>query len=177
MLLYNFIKMNTYSLYLIWIFWICIVLFNIFLIIFDKKIKILEEQIILLFEKRTNLVPSLYELTKNLITKHTEVFGEILHLRKIEFSNYEEKFIERVKNEIKIHHELNFIFKVINQHPKTWKEWKYLLIKDLFLENSSEIWKKVELYKSIIQKLNFLLNFKNFTILGIFINIKKRNEI
>lgn len=154
-----------------------LILFNIFLILFDKKIKQLENQIILLFEKRTNLVPPLYEITKNYITKHSEVFSQILNLRKIEFSNYEDSFIERINNEKQIHHELNFIFKVISKHPKIEKEWKYLLIKDLFLENSSEIWKKVELYKNIIKKLNFFLLFKNITIIWLFINIKKRNEI
>lgn len=169
--------MDNYFLVLFLIFVWILVLFNIFLILFDKKLKKLENQIILLFERRTNLVPSLYEITKDYLSKHNEVFYQILNLRKIEFSNYEDSFIERINNEVQIHHELNFIFKVIAKHPKIQKEWKYLLIKDLFLENSLEIWNKVELYKNIIKKLNFLLNFKNITIIWIFLNIKKRNEI
>jgi len=101
---------------------ILIVIFNVFLILFDKKLKLLETQIILLFEKRTNLVPSLYEITKNFLSKHDEVFQQVLNLRKIEFLNYEENFGERIQNEIQIHHELNFIFKVINKHQKIQKE-------------------------------------------------------
>ena len=169
--------MNYYIIFFAIIILIGVILFNYFLVVFDNKIKLLENQIILLFEKRTNLVPSLYEITKEFLSKHDEVFEQILNLRKVEFSNYEETFTQRIQNEIQIHHELNFIFKVINKHPKIQKEWKYLLIKDLFLENSSEIGKKVELYKMIIKKLNFYLHFKNFTPVWIFFNIKKRNEI
>jgi hypothetical protein len=72
---------------------ICII-FNIFLISFDKKLKRLEKQFILLFEKRTHLVPSLYEITQKYLTKHDEVFSEIIHLRKVEFSNYNESFLQ-----------------------------------------------------------------------------------
>lgn len=162
---------------LILIFILVSILFNIFLVLFDNKLKKLEKQIIFLFEKRTNLVPTLYEITKEYLTKHNEVFDGIINLRKIEFSNYEEWFIEKINNEIQIHHELNFIFKVINKNPKIQNNWKYLLIKDLFLENSSQIWKKIELYKNIIKKINFLIILKNWTIIWIFINIKKRTEI
>lgn len=156
---------------------ILIIIFNAFLVLFDKKLKILEKQIILLFEKRTNLVPSLYDITKQYLNKHDEVFLEILKLRKIEFNNYNEDFTTRINNETLIHHELNFIFKVSNKHVKIQKDEKFLLIRDLFLENSFEIWKKVELYKKIIKKLNNLLKIKNITIIWMFINIEKRNEI
>ncbi len=161
---------------IIWII-ILIVIFNIFLILFDKKLKILEKQIILLFEKRTNLVPSLYEITKIYLNKHDEVFKEIIKLRKIEFNNYNETFIEKIHNETLIHHELNFIFKVANKHQKIQKDEKFLLIRDLFLENSFNIWKKVELYKNIIKKLNKMILLKNLTIIWLFINIEKRNQI
>ncbi len=155
---------------------ICII-FNLFLISFDKKLKRLEKQIILLFEKRTHLVPSLYEITKKYLTKHEEVFSEIIHLRKIEFSNYNESFLQRIQNETLIHHELNFIFKVANQHPKIQKDEKFLLIRDLFLDNSYEIGKKVEVYKKVIQLLNRFVTIKNFTIIWIFIWVEKRIEI
>jgi len=155
---------------------ICII-FNLFLISFDKKLKRLEKQIILLFEKRTHLVPSLYEITKKYLTKHEEVFSEIIHLRKVEFSNYNESFLQRIQNETLIHHELNFIFKVANQHPKIQKDEKFLLIRDLFLDNSYEIGKKVEMYKKIIQLLNRFVAIKNFTIIWIFIWVEKRIEI
>lgn len=168
--------MNIYLIIFLVIIFLFIVLFNFFLVTFDKKLKLLEDQIIWLFEKRTNLVPALYEITKEYLSKHDEVFQEILKLRNIEFSNYEEDFLPRIENEVKIHHELNFIFKVIHQHPKIQQNGKYLLLKDLFLENSMLIWKKVELYKIIIKKLNFFLLFKNATLIGMFIKIKKRSE-
>lgn len=156
---------------------ILVIIFNVFLILFDKKLKILEKQIILLFEKRTNLVPSLYEITKNYLTKHDEVFKEIIKLRKVEFNNYNGSFMEKIHNETLIHHELNFIFKVANKHQKIQKDEKFLLVRDLFLENSFNIWKKVELYKKIIKKLNKMIFIKNLTIIWFFINIEKRQEI
>ncbi len=163
---------------IIWIIiFILCVIFNLFLITFDKKLKKLEKQIILLFEKRTHLVPSLYEITKKYLNKHEEVFQEIIHLRKIEFSNYNDSFLQRVKNETLIHHELNFIFKVANQHPKIQKDEKFLLIRDLFLDNSYEIGKKVEMYKKVITLLNKLIIFKNFTVIWIFVWVEKRTEI
>lgn len=159
------------------IIFILFFIFNLLLISFDKKIQRLEKQIILLFEKRTHLVPSLYEVTKKYLNKHTEVFQEITRLRKIEFSNYNESFLQRVQIETLIHHELNFIFKVANQHQKIQKDEKFLLIRDLFLDNSYEIGKKVEVYKKVISLLNKWVSLKNFTLIWIFIPIEKRIEI
>lgn len=169
--------MENLYIFLVIIVFLVFILFNIFLVTFDNKIKKLEDQILKLFEKRTNLVPSLYEISKNYINKHEEVFNEVVNLKKLEFNNYNSWFIERIANETLIHHELNFIFKIINKHPEIQKNEKFLLIRDLFLENSSKIWKKIELYKNIIKKFNNLLIFKNLTIIWIFIKIEKRTEI
>lgn len=159
------------------IIFIIFIIFNLLLLSFDKKIQRLEKQIILLFEKRTHLVPSLYEVTKKYLNKHQEVFQEITYLRKIEFSNYNESFLQRIQTETLIHHELNFIFKVANQHPKIQKDEKFLLIRDLFLDNSYEIGKKIEVYKKVISLLNKWVQLKNFTLIGMFISIEKRMEI
>jgi hypothetical protein len=114
------------------------ILFNIFIYIFNKKISKLEKSIIRLFNERNNLIPSLYEITKKYITKHDDVFFEILKLRKNNLSN-EEIFLKRINEEVVIHHEINFIFKVANKHPKIQKDHKFLLVRDLFLENSNKI--------------------------------------
>ncbi len=169
--------MNILYIYIISAIITFVILFNLFLIFFDDKLKLLEKQIISLFEKRTNLIPSLYEISKKYLTKHDEVFSQVMKLRKAEFWNYDESFLFKINNEILIHHELNFIFKVINKHPKIQKDEKFLLIRDLFLEVSDEIWKKIDIYKKMMVKLNKLLRFKNLTIIWLFINIKKRTQI
>lgn len=166
---------NT-TIYLIILFLVLIILYNIFLILLNQKIKLLEKQISNSFFIRTNLVPSLFDLSKKYINKHKEVFSEIIKLRKQEFFSYNNSFLEIIFLETAIHHELNFIFKVLNQNKKIQKDEKFLLIKDLFLQNSDEIWEKIQLYKSIIKKFNFLLFFKNLTILWFFINIKERKS-
>jgi len=124
---------------LIVLFVILIISFNIFIILLDKKIKELEKIIIDLFDKRSDLIPSLYEITKKYLTKHDEVFSEILKLRKLKFLNSKNDFTQIIQNELNIHHELNFIFKLSNKHPKIQKNEKFLLIRDLFLENASNI--------------------------------------
>ena len=83
-------------------------------------------------------VPSLYDISKNYIGKHSEVFEEILSLKKQDtFGDLD--FYESIKLQGYIHHELNFIFTVINKNTPIQKNGKYLLLKDLFIENSSEI--------------------------------------
>lgn len=163
------------------IFWIILlsifIWFNGFLIYYDRKLKRLEAQIILLFEKRTNLVPSLFEISKKYLNKHWDVFTEILKLRKIEFTIYHEKFLQRIQNETAIHHELNFIFQVCNKHPQIQKDGRFLLIRDLFIENSHKIGTQVGIYKNVISLLNILIVWKNFTIIWIFIPIEARTPI
>lgn len=154
-----------------------IVWFFFFIWKYDQRLSILEKQIILLFEKRTQLIPALYEITKPYLTKHDEVFWEILALRKKEFHQYGEKFILKIQNEKLIHHELNFIFQVANKHPKIQKDSRFLLIRDLFLENSYAIWKKIGTYKKIILLFNRYVTIKNLTVIWILIPIEKKIEI
>lgn len=140
-------------------------IFWFFLAFFHRKLLILEHKIIQSFEKRTNLVPALYEATLPYLNKHEEVFYQILNLRKNEFFQNEETFVQKMQNEMLIHHELNFIFKVSNKHPKIQKNEKFLLIRDLFLENSEDIGEKINVYKIGVEKFNFFMKYKNFFII------------
>jgi hypothetical protein len=84
----------------------------------------LENKIKKLFNSRTNLIPSIYDATKNDFTRHSDIFSGILKYRKIEFSqnDYDENFIAILNTETQIHNELNFIFKIMNKHPKLLKK-------------------------------------------------------
>lgn len=168
----------NYLYYSIWFLLIIILIsYNIFLYLLNKKITKLEKIILKLFDDRKNLVPSLYEVTKKYLSKHDEVFSEILKLRKKSLTKDKETFQKQVNDEIYIHHELNFIFKVANKHQKIQKDSKFLLVRDLFLENSFDIWKKINLYKEIIKKFNKLVFLKNLTIIWLFLNISKKEEL
>jgi hypothetical protein len=97
--------------------------------------------IIQLFLSRTNSIVSLYEVTLPYLEKHSEVFQEILQLRKKEFNLVElstniEAFLEL---EAKIHHEFNFIYQVCNAHGKLQKEKKFLYVREIILEKSKLI--------------------------------------
>lgn len=170
--------MQYLSIFLALLIWISFILYNVILIKIKNNISLLETKIVNLFNKRTYLVPSLYDITKEYLTKHNEVFYEIMKLRKQNFANYEsDEFLEIIKTEIQIHNELNFIFKITNKSPKIQKNEKFLLIRDLFLDYSYLIWEEITNYKKLISIFNLLLNFKNFTIIWLFIKIDKKISI
>lgn len=170
--------MQYLSIFLALLIWISFILYNIIIIKIKNNISLLETKIVNLFNKRTYLVPSLYDITKEYLTKHNEVFYEIMKLRKQNFANYEsDEFLEIIKTEIQIHNELNFIFKITNKSPKIQKNEKFLLIRDLFLDYSYLIWEEITNYKKLISIFNLLLNFKNFTIIWLFIKIDKKISI
>jgi|GEM_PF-687936 len=160
--------------------WIVFVVFFVFLVLniilkyFDDRLQLMEFRTILLFEKRTQLVPALYEITKDSLNGHEEIFAEILRLRKVEFAGYEQSFAQRIATEILIHHELNFIFQAANANPRLQKNGRFLLVRDLFLENSRGIGERVTIYKTIIKKINLCIELKKFTIIGWFFRVEKR---
>lgn len=170
--------MQYLSIFLALLIWISFILYNVIIIKIKNNISLLETKIVNLFNKRTYLVPSLYDITKEYLTKHNEVFYEIMKLRKQNFANYEsDEFLEIIKTEIQIHNELNFIFKITNKSPKIQKNEKFLLVRDLFLDYSYLIWEEITNYKKLISIFNLLLNFKNFTIIWLFIKIDKKISI
>ena len=61
----------------------------------------MEKRIKSKFISRTNLVPSIFEISKNHISKHEEIFKEILRLRKVEFNESEntEEIAEMIETE------------------------------------------------------------------------------
>lgn len=170
--------MNTIIILII-LFLVFTSIFIAFLLMLEKKIEKLENKIKLLFKKRSNLIPALFELSKIYIERETEVFSEISYLRKIEFYNIQNNssFTEFMNNEKKIHYEIEFLFKVFDKKQKIQKDWKFLYVKDLIIEYSSDIWKHISLYKKIITSYNFLLNFKNITIIGLIFPITKKANI
>ena len=164
---------------ILYIILLIIFFYSIFLMILKSKIILLEKDIIKYFYLRNNLIPSIYEVTKNKFVKHNDIFNEILKLKKIDF--LEKKIWTNIYNIIHtqklIHNELDFIFKITNKHLKLNKNNKFLYIKDTLIEKSNEIWTKMKLYKIITKKLNFLIFIKNITIIWFLIPIKKIEEL
>jgi len=160
------------------IIWI-IFLFYLFLLSLKIKILILEKYIINCFYKRNNLIPSIYEITKNYFRKHDEIFSEIIKLKKINFleNKISSNIYKILYTQKLIHNELDFIFRVCEKHPKLNTNHKFLYIKDNLLENSNKIWKNLELYKKITNKFNKLIFIKNISIIWLFFPINKINNI
>jgi predicted Holliday junction resolvase-like endonuclease len=109
--------MNTY---IIVILIIIFLIFILFIYLLKEKIKVLEQKIISDFKEKNNQIPSIYEVTKNYLNKHDEIFKESIRLKKIEFSEntiYTE-LSEKIHTYTLIHNEINFIFRVCNKHQK-----------------------------------------------------------
>ncbi len=165
--------------YIIIFFLITLFGFNIFIFVLEKKLKELEYKTRNIFKQRTNLLPAIYEVSKPFLVKHEEIFKEILILRKTEFFWNESNlnFSKIIEIESKIHHELNFIFKVCNKHPKLLKNWKFIYLREILIEKSSSLSKKIELYKLMSKKYNSLLLLDKILIIGLIVPFKNVIEI
>jgi len=165
--------------YLWFTFCVLIIVFYIHLNIIKYKINGLEEKIQEQFLERSDLIPSLFEVSKLYVTKHDEIFNEILELRKREFGELIKcdnlHLVLRTKK--MIHHEINFLFKIFNKHNRLTKEWKFIYLRNLIIKKSFDIWNDLEKYKILVIQLNKLINIKNFTILWLFLPISKKIEI
>ncbi len=163
-----------------------IVVFIIFiwrLFVIRKGINKLELNIRRTFNSRTNMIPAIFESTKNIFSKHEEIFEEVLRQRKKELykfyiqkniDNLDNDFVELLHIEKLIHHELNFIFKVSERHQKLSKKWNFIYLKNLIVEKSYDIAGLMEEYKSKIGLYNKLIDIKNATIIWMIIPLDRK---
>ena len=169
----------TIILILIGIVVLVLIAYYAFLYWYDYKLRRLEYMILQSFGKRTNIIPALYEVTRDVLVKHDQVFAQSLQLRKQEFAKLAtstnlHQFIEL---EVSIHKELNFIYKVCSKHPKMMRNNKFIYLREMLIDRSSEIGYRLERYKKQIQTFNKLIFIKNLTVIGLFVPISKKMEI
>lgn len=165
--------------FILCVFCLFLVLFSGFIFLFSFKIVKLEKTIKWLFLSRTNLIPPIYEISKDFLTKHEEIFKEIVILRKQEFHAEENNvdFQAFIQIETHLHHELNFIFRACNQHPKLLKEWKFLYVRDLLIDRSISISEKMLLYRNIIKKYQWYRNLYKMLILWLIFPPKEFSDV
>ncbi len=168
-----------FFIYIVLFFFLSFIIFFWYIKCIEKNIKMIEKNIQKSLRLRSDLIPSLYEISKEDLVKHKEIFKEILHLRKIQFSlnQYDVSFVEFVKNEVAINHEIRFIYNICNKNEKISNSTKFMYIKKLIIEKNKIIWKNMEKYKKYINKYNSTLIFKNLTFFWIFYFKDKRLEI
>jgi hypothetical protein len=174
--MYNFIE--KYQVY--FIIWIAILLllllFYIYILILDRKLIKLENKLKKDFRNRLDFIPILYDMTEWKIKMHKKMFEKILEHRRLWLFSYEEmKFDHIIWNELIIHKELIFLFKVINKLEwlKTEKDYKY--IENFFDKNSQKIAENIYIYKVYSKVLNRLIKIKNFTLFWLLIKVNYRN--
>lgn len=153
--------------------------FNVFVFLLWKKIVKLEEKIIEKLIQRSSLIPSFYDITKPHLVRHDSIFKEIIHLRNIEFfecwNNID--FFKIIETEYKIHNELNFIIKLCSKHQKLLKNWNFILLKDILIDVSYDIWENVALHKNISKKYNTYVFIDKLFLVWLFIPLEKITEI
>ena len=125
------------------------------------------------------MICALYEILKNEVGRHEEIFKEVLELRKKEFSllTISHNIEGYMKLQSEMHHEINFIFQVANKNPKLLKDKKFLYIREQILHKSSEIKKILETYNAIIRKYNSHITLKNVSGIGVFLPFSKKQTI
>ena len=125
-----------------------------------------ELEITINFNARTNMIPAIFEVTQWTFSKHDEIFKEILKHRKQELYKYyikeytdnlENEFVKLMHIEELIHHELNFIFKVANKHPKLSKKWNFIYLRELIIQKSYNLWNLLNDYKQKVKLYNKLV--------------------
>ena len=161
----------------IFLFWATLLLLGyVFLFILTSKIRKFEKKLLKIFMSRTDVFPALSEITKNHMSRHEEIFAEVLSLRKKEFSLLwvSQSFEWFLEVEWHIHHEINFIFQVCNKNPKLLKEKKFLYIRDVMIEKSSQIAGEMKKYRKIIEIYNQIIKYKNFSILWLILPFTKK---
>lgn len=162
-----------------WIIWLFILFFIIFILILKKKIENLEKKIKGLFQQKNDLIPALHELTIDNLIKHEQIFLELLKLKKVNFWELSSDYSinQTIYTQQKIHKEMDFIFRICQKHNKLLKSYKFNYLQELIFKRISDIWDSLEIYKSIIQKYNWLLKIKNFTLVWLLIPIQKKEEM
>ena len=145
---------------------IILILSYIIRISFIRKDLNKKEQVITsTFNARTNMIPAIFEVTEGTFSRHDEIFSEILKHRKQELYKYyikeytdnlENEFVKLIHIEELIHHELNFIFKVANKHPKLAKKWNFIYLRDLLIKKSYNLWQLLDNYKNKVKIYNKL---------------------
>jgi hypothetical protein len=163
---------------IIWIITLTILYWTV-LFLLETKISAFEKDIIDVFKQRNNLIPSIFEVSKDKVVKHEEIFEETLKLRKINFieNNLWVTLWETIRTQSLIHNELNFIFRICNKHNKLLKEGRFIYIRDLIIDKSFDIGTKIELYKKIVKQYNTLINIKQKSIIWILIPLRKKQNI
>jgi hypothetical protein len=144
--------------------------------IISTKIENFERGLISDFQKRTDMIPWLSEISKKYIMRHKEIFSEVLELRKNEFSLIwiTQNLQNFIQLQEKIHHEINFIFQVCNKHPKINRDAHFLYMRDCIIQQSTVIEKEFKKYKKIIEIYNSLIRYKNLSIIWLIIPYQKK---
>ena len=175
---YIFLHLCT-MLYIIYTILTIVILCTVFLCVFRFNLSLLEKKIISHFQKRSDLIPSLFEITKPYLNRHSEIFNETLNLRIATFWEYYDNrgILQMLLTQKKLHNELNFIFTLCNKHPSFLKHGNFIYLRELIIHESYEIWKYIQIYNHATKMYNNYIFWKNFSIIWVIIPFGKIQRI
>jgi hypothetical protein len=133
-----------------------ILIFNIFVYIFWKKIMSLEAVIIELFKKRNNQIVWVYETTKDELVRAKDIFKEFFELKRRDFweDSFDTELAIKLLTYKKMHNEINFIFETCEKHREIQTNPIYSYFKESIYDKSKIIWEKIGIYNEIKKKFN-----------------------
>jgi len=169
--------MINYLWYIVLIFVIVSIIINYKLYKCNLFIKNIEKEALLLFNNKFLMIPGFFEISKKYISKHTDVFLETLKVFKLYSISYNDKiFFNRYYITTLLDWNFNFLFKIFNKKSKFINSNKFLYLKDIYINNNIDIWKKMIDYEKYIKKYNILVVMNNILLIGYLIpsNIKKQ---
>jgi len=153
----------NYLLYII--FFIIFILFivNILLYLYNKIINNIEKKINILFDEKLWIIPGLFEISDNFITKHSNVFEESLKIFKLDSTICDPSiaFTNRYYIISLLDKEFDFLFKIFNKNKKIIRNYKFLYLKDIIINNNISIWRELDIYNNTIKKYNILIKWNN----------------
>jgi hypothetical protein len=123
------------------ILFIILISFYIIILKLKESIEQIEDNLQKLLKNRADLIPAIYEISKNFLVKHNNIFEEVIKLRKVQFSlnDYNVSFLEFIKNEMAINHEIRFIYSICTKNKKLNSLKKFNYIKNLIIDRNKSI--------------------------------------
>ena len=161
-------------------FLIILFYFFIYLYILDNELLRLENSILIPFQRRMYMIPSIFEISKKHINKHDEVYKEIVRMKWLKLSINKKKATKIhkiIRLERTIKHEIDFIFKICEKYSELSENKNFIHLKNNIKKENSIIKKKIKDYKKLVLSFNKLITIKNFTIIWLMVPIDRKEDL
>ncbi len=158
---------------------VCLWWAAVFFLFYEYHISQQEKHILSLFRTQSNIIPSLYELSKWTLNKHQEIFESLIALRKQEFHmqslSHDLRYLGSLEK--KISHEIQFVFTACDNHPQLIKKKQFLYMRDIMIQQPLAIRKALKKRNVLIEHFNNYIRYKNLSLIWYILPFQKKEII